>query len=356
MVRSCSILILAVIACRASGPSGSEPRPVVDNTLRNSPPSNEAVMTVPDTPATQLVRGLVERRPTRMSELEAIVGPIKMSFRSEDHDNMGWLSRPRDPRGEFTALVPRLHVQYWFDRYHQDPTRPRDVGLETFTLEVRGDPAHAEQILRDQLGAPRAVADGTTRYAAFHPFYVARDPAVPDRFRLSWYAEVPRFAIPEPDPRARAAWLRELARRIATGHSVDQIDALCRAAPADAGIEIVGTLNRTANSYGLPAKDPRDYWIKFVPPVRATLLADAFSWGPIVGVSHDVHSASWHIERRDDTWYPTSGGAAQWQLEAGFTQYPSGGPSKRRGVHLSGAVEVDAADEIGSLAIRPRFK
>jgi len=313
-------------------------------------------MTVPDTPATQLVRSLVERRPTRMSELEAIVGPIQMSFRSEDHENMGSLRRPRDFHGEFTPLVPSLRVEYWFDRYHQDPRRPRDVGLETFTLEVRGDAALAEQILRDKLGAPRAVADGTTRYAAFHPFYVARDPAAADRFRIAWYAEVPRFAIPEPDPQARAAWLRELARRIATAHSIDEVDAFCRAAPADAGIEIVGTLNRTANTYGLPAKDPRDYRIKLVPPVRATLLAEAFAWGPIVGVSHDVHMSSWHIERRDDTWYPISGAAAQWQLEAGFTQFPSGGPAKRGSAGPSGAHAVDADDEIGSFAIRPRFK
>ena len=352
-IRYSLVVVVAALACNTSGRSGSEPRPPIDNTPRD----RRAVTPIPDTPATQLVRRLVERRPRQMSELEAIVGPIAMSFRDEDLENMGSLQRPRlrDPGGEFTALVPRLTIEYWFDMYHETRTRPRDVGLETFTLEVRGDAAAAEQILRDKLGAPRAVVRGKTRYAAFHPFYITHDPGVTDRFQISWYAEVPRFAIPEPDPQTRAAWLEALARRIATAHSVDEVDAFCRAAPPAAGIEIKGTLNHTANPYGLPAKDPRDYWLKLVPPVRATVLADAFSWGPIVGVSHDVHMSSWHIERRDETWLPTSGAAAQWQIEAGFTRAPSGGFVKRRGGGSSG-VAVDAEAEIGSLAIEPRFK
>ena len=312
-------------------------------------------MIVPEGPATQLVRRLVERRPARMSELEAIVGPIAMSFRDEDHENMGSLHRPRED-GEFTALVPRLDVRYRFDMYHENPSRPRDVRLERFTLEVRGDAAIAEQILREELGSPRTVVDGATRYAAFHPFYVAREPGAADRFRISWYAEVPRFAIPEPDPQARAAWLRDLARTIAAAHSVDEVDAFCRSAPAAAGIEIVGTLNRTANPYGRPTKDPRDYWIRLVPPVRATVVATAFGWGPIVGVSHDVHMSSWHVERSGDTWLPTSGAATQWQIKATFTNSPSGGPAKHGGAGPFGGRAVGVDDELHSLAIEPRFK
>ena len=304
----------------------------------------------------QLVRQLVERRPRVMSELEAVVGPIGMSFRDEDRENMGWLDRPRDGKGEFTAVVPRLHVRYWFDRYHETRTRPRDVGLETFTLEVRGDVALAEEVLRDKLGAPRRVVDGGTSYSAFHPFYLTRDPGVTDRFRIAWYAEVPRFAIPEPDPQARAAWLRALARRIASARSVDEVDAFCKGAPADAGIEIVGTQNRTANPYGRPTKDPRDYSIKLVPPVRAAVVAAAFGWGPIVGVSHDVHMSSWHVERRADTWLPTSGADAQWELRATFAEFPSGDSTKHGGAGRFNAHEVAAADEISSLAIEPRFK
>lgn len=345
-------LLPAVIACHAGAPPGRAPASSAAGALHNQ----GAPMTIPDTPATRLVRRLVERRPARMSELEAVVGPIEMSFRDEDHENMGWLHRPRDRAGEHTALVPLLDVRYRFDMYHETPSRPRDVSLQTFTLEIRGDAAAAEQILRDQLGPPRAVADGGTPYAAFHPFYLARLPRAPDRFRLAWYAQVPRFAIPEPDPVVRAAWLRALADQIAIARSVDELDAFCRSAPPGVGVEIVGTLNRTANPYGLPAPDPRDYWIKLVPPVRAKLLAEAFSWGPIVGVSHGVHMASWHIERRDDTWLPISGATAQWQIEASFDRSPSGGPAQRPGPAASGVSAVGPDDEIQTLAIEPRFK
>jgi len=352
MVRHGLVFLVAVFACQAGGGPARDPQPP----LENGPRDGGVAVTVPDTPATRLVRGLVEHRPVRMSELEAIVGPIAMSFRDEDHENMGWLQRPRDGKGEFTPLVPRLDVRYWFDMYHETPSRPRDVGLETFTLEVRGDAAVAEQILRDKLGPTRAVADGATRYAAAHPFYVARVPGAADRFRISWYAEVPRFAIPEPDPQARAAWLRALAHRIATAQSVDEVDAFCKAAPAAAGIEIVGTQNRTANPYGRPTKDPRDYWIKFVPPVRATMVADAFGWGAIVAVSHDVHMSSWHVERRADTWLPTSGAASQWQVHASFAEHPLGDAVKRGGAGPSDARAVGAKDELYSLAVEPRFK
>jgi hypothetical protein len=356
MLRHGSVFFLAAIACYAGGRPGHDlqpaPQPAGDHALQNG----GAAVTIPDTPAAQLVRRLVARRPARMSELEAIVGPIAMSFRDEDNENMGWLRRPRDAGGEFTALVPRLDVNYWFDMYHENPSRPRDVGLETFTLEVRGDAGIAAQILRAEIGAPSTVLDGATSYAAFHPFYVARVPGVTDRFRISWYAEVPRFAIPEPDPEARAAWLGALARQIAAARSVDEVDVFCRAAPAAAGIEIVGTLNRTANPYGLPAKDPRDYWIKFVPPVRATVVAAAFGWGPIVGVSHDVHMSSWHVERLADTWLPITGADTQWQVSASFTGHPSGERAQRGGPGRAPARAVAAEDELGSLAIEPRFK
>ena len=134
------------------------------------------------------------------------------------------------------------------------------------------------------------------------------------------------------------------------------MDAFCKVAPAAAGIEIVGTLNRTANSYGLPAKDPRDYWLTLVPPVRATVVATAFEWGPIVGISHDVHMSSWHVERRADTWLPTSGADTQWQVRAVLARFPSGGPAKRSGPGPSDAFAVGADDELDSLVIEPRFK
>lgn len=355
MVRYSLVLVLAALACHPGGKPGLEPQPVI----QNGPRDPVAAVTVPDTPAAQLVLRLVERPPRRMSELEAIVGPIGMSFRNEDLENMGMLQRPRDwrdPKAEFTALVPRLSVDYWFDMYHETPTRPRDVGLETYTLVVRGDAAVAEQILRDKLGPPRILVRGSARSAAFHPFYVTRDPQESDRFQLSWYAEVPRFAIPEPDPQLRAAWLRELARRIATARSVDEVDAFCKVAPADAGIEVVGTQNRTANPRGRPTLDPRDYWIKFVPPLRATVLADAFEWGAIVGVSTDVHLASWHIERRGDSWLPTTGATAQWEVRASFARIPSGGMAQLGGGSRRTAREVADEDELYSLSIGPRFK
>lgn len=322
---------------------GSDAKPI-DSTLREGGSVTKASESV-----ATLVRNLIEKRPALLSELEVIVGPIAMSFEMKDHENMGSLRRPRGGSGEFTALVPRLDVRYGFDIHHQEPTRKRDVGLVEYTLEVRGDAAVAQQILTEKFGAPRDVKDGAIRYSAYHPFYLER--AAPDRFRIAFHAAVPRFAIPVPDAKARAEWLAAFARRIASAQSIDELEAFCKAAPKDAGIELVGTLNRSANPNGLPAKDPRDYWIRLVPPVRADVLATAFGWGAIVGVSYDVHMSSWHVERRADTWLPISGVAQQWQIKAGFAKHPRGASANRRAAH-----EVGSDDEINSLSIAPRFK
>lgn len=362
MVRIWLALVLALVACNGGGkPADQDTAPRVASAAPTAPAdaatSGTAPMTntaPPDSPAVDLVRRLVAKPPTRMSELEAIVGPIDMSFKRGDHDNMGHLTRPRlGASGEFTPLVPRLTVNYHWDKHHQDPSKPRDVSFEDFSLEVRGDAAHAEQILQGKHGAPQRVVDGRTTYAAYHPFYLTRDTGAADRFRIVWYDEVPRFAIPVPDPQARTAWLKQLAQRIATARSVDEIDAFCKAAPAAAGIKLTGTLNNTANPYGRPTQDARDYWISFVPPVRAKVLAGAFGWGPIVGVTHDVHMSSWHVERQADSWYPTSGADAQWQIDAGFSRAPGGGRVKRG---TGDATGVTDDDELRTLSVQPRFK
>lgn len=311
-------------------------------------------------PAAELVGKLVAHPPARLSELEATVGPIHMSFDRKDHDDLGSIVRPRHGEPEFSKLVPSLVAVYNFDLYHEDPARPRDVQLTALSLEIRGDPAEAERILRDRFGAPRAVTETIegkpiATYAAFHPFYLHRYPGVADRFQLAWYAEVPRWAIPEPDPKARLAWLRQLHHRIATAHSIDEIAAFCRAAPPAAGIQITGTLDTKANPYGRPAKDGRDYWIELYPPVRAKLLADVFGWTPAVGVSHGVHRSSWHLERRDGDWLPISGADAQWEIGAYLTSGPTGAfvPAGKR---HDGALELGDEDEVGRLVVEPRFQ
>jgi hypothetical protein len=278
-----------------------------------------------------------------------------MSFRNSDHDNLGFLDRPVGGKGEFSSLVPRLGVTYAWDMYHQDPTRQRDVSITEVWLEIRGDPHEAEQVLREHFGAPRTIMENTTAYAGFHPFYLQLGSADKGTFRLSWYAEMPRFAIPEPDPAKRAAWLRTFEHRLATAKSVDEVAAFCKTAPPDAGIKITGTLNTDANPYGLPANDGRDYWIQFVPPVSATVLADAFHWTPAVGVTHDVHHSSWHLERRDDTWLPITGADSQWQVEAALTASPRDTSTRARSPSFGGYA-IGEHDEVGALAVQPRFK
>lgn len=279
---------------------------------------------------------------------------------------MGSVRRPRlGEDGEFSRLVPSLSVRYAFDVYHEDPTRPRDVQLLEYTLHLRGDRAAAEGVLRARFGEPLPVVEryehqngtvSTTEYGAYHPFYVT-DSRRGD-FTLEWFATVPRFAVPEPDAQLRRAWLAELHARLKTARSVDEIDAFCRAAPAAVGIEVVGVLNNSLNpvsSFQFPLPDARDYWVRFVPPVGALVLVEAFDLGPAVGVSTDVHLSSWRIQRRGARRPPTTGALDHWEVHAHLTKWPSGPRVPDAASGPSTPYGIGEADEVRSLSVQPRF-
>ena len=314
--------------------------------------------------AAALVARLVEG-PGWLSELEAIVGPIRMSFRSEDNENMGFLSRPAiGAAGEFSSLIPRLSVRYAWDSHHEEPTRPRDVRLLEYTLHLRGDRAAVERVLLDRFGKP-VVVDGpgagataaAAAYTSFHPFYVV-DSAVTD-VALTWFATVPAFAIPVPDLDARRRWLTDLAAHLATAGTVDEIDSFCRTAPAEVGIEVHGSRNQGLNPYAefdFPLADTRDCSLALAPPVPALVLADAFGWAPAVGVSHDVHMSSWHLERRGAGWLPITGALQHWEVVARLVRMPSGPPDPEPARGPSRPLTVAEDDEVADLTIRPRFR
>jgi hypothetical protein len=164
---------------------------------------------------------------------------------------------------------------------------------------------------------------------------------------------VPRFAIPEPDPAKRVAWLRKFEHRLATAKSVDEIDAFCKAAPSDAGIQIEGTRQLSENPDG-STKDTRDYEIRFVPPVSAIALADVFHWSPAVGVTFDVHMVSWYLERRDGDSLPIAGADSQWRVEAALTGWPKDTTTKPARRPQQGGYLISKGDEVNWLVVKPR--
>jgi hypothetical protein len=283
--------------------------------------------------------------PTPLSRLEAIIGPVAMSFARDDHENMGSLSRP-----QFSSLIPHLHIDYAFDMYHERPERPRDVQLLNYALHVRGDRGAVEALLTARFGAPRHVATDHRAYAAYDPFYVADGHG--DTFILEWHERQPRWAIPVPDASARTAWLEGLRDRIATAHTVDELDAYCRPGAASAGVELIGTLNTGLNRYAeftFPHADTRDYHLRFTPPVRAQHLAAVFGWHPAVGHTGDVHMSVWELRRRDDNWHPISGALQHWEVVARLGGWP-------QGEQVGGAHLIGDRDEVVTLSIGPRFR
>lgn len=306
--------------------------------------------------ADDIVARLIAHPPRRLSELEAIIGPIGMSFSDDAAENMGYVMRPRRAGGDdFSPQMPWLSIRYAFDIYHEDPRRPRDVTLLDYRLHVRGDRGAVEAVLANRFGTPRRVVDGTLEYAAYHPFYIASGGA--GDFILAWHSKPPRWTIPVPDLAARTAWLSALRDRIATARTVDEIAAFCRDGAAAAGVEVVGTLNSRLNRYAdftFPLDDARDFHLTIEPPVRAQLLAEIFGWHPAVGYSGDVHMSSWSLMRRDDAWYPISGALDHWELHAHLTEWPSGAEVERRGACTPRLVGDD--DEVDALSIAPRFK
>ena len=285
-------------------------------------------------------------QPRLLSDLEAIIGPVRLSFDRQHMENMGGLFRPRPGEtGEFSDVVPRLFVKYAFDMFHQDPARPRDPELTEYSLQMRGDRSAVEAVLAQRFGAPRDVVEHfpsskgviTTVYAQHGPFFLA-DGGVHD-ITLRWYRTTPRFAIPEADPDARRTWLAALRDALTGEPATDAVAAAVQRVDAAAGV--------TAE----PSTFDGSYWIEFVPPAPALLIIDVFGWERAAGVSTDVHMSSWHIERLDEPGRPVIG---NWELEAHLARPPSGdllqherrGPGTPRG--------IAEPDEVRGLTIRPR--
>lgn len=164
---------------------------------------------------------------------------------------------------------------------------------------------------------------------------------------------------PQAGRRRRRDWLGDLSARIEGAHRVDEIDAFCRSASRTVGIEIVGTLDSRLSAVAeptFPTAEGRDYWIRFVPPVGASTLVEAFGWHPAVGVSYDVHKSSWHIERCGARGLPASGALHHWEVDAQLAGWPSGPPESEAGRGPCTPLRIGEGDEVTGLAVRPRLR
>ncbi|MFI5908511.1 hypothetical protein [Dactylosporangium sp. NPDC051541] len=280
--------------------------------------------------AAQLVARLIDAPPVRLSDLEAVIGPVAMSFDPADRENMGSLSRPG-----FSALIPRLHVDYRFDVYHDDPERPRDVELRSCTLHVRGDGRAAEAVLEARFGAARAVANEYRPYAVYQPFYLWAVPPENGTFVVEWHAEPPRWALPVPAAAARTGWLEGLRDRIAGARTFAEIEAYCTRPAPGAGIEIAGR---------------GDCVVRFAPPVNARHFATVFGWLPAIGQARGVHMDSWELRRRGEGRPPVGGALRQWELSAEL----GGRPSGDRIEDAYGQAMIGPEDEVVTFSIRAR--
>jgi hypothetical protein len=165
-----------------------------------------------------VVAALVEKPPSVLSGLEAIVGPLHRNP-AQWEEAVGPLRRVSP-----SPAVARAYVELAIDPFHQDPPKVADPSLAHWALDFQTGRDACRKLLARRFPKPAELRDGGRPVLRFGDVYFsALD--VGDGFRLSWYREEPLFAIPERSEAETARLLADLAAIANAGFTRQAIEA-----------------------------------------------------------------------------------------------------------------------------------
>jgi hypothetical protein len=259
----------------------------------SAPPAPPAVTR--DGSPSEIARELVARQPSRLSELEAIIGTL--SFCSGSDDGHGQIMRPGLFERSGACFSPSVHavIVESFD----DVSRERRDSLDDG--RVRRDPGLRSYSLEFTFGRllgrwqRKAVRDAVT--AVGQPQSIAETPLGPgvrcgdfylfgEGQRLHWYAEVPDWAQARPDEARRERWISELVLLLTAGCSHAELAAYCEA-PAP-GVRSLGSLGE------------EDCLLALEPAMEAVACARALGLCDALAATMDMHGRAWYLVAHGD--------------------------------------------------------
>lgn len=251
---------------------------------------------------------IAEYPPTSLSTLEYWFGPLEVDFAGGE--GMGLVVRPRPPRGTLRPEMRSLHAAFRFDMHHEDPYRPRDMQLRSFSAALDVGHARVRQVLEARHGAGREIATDqgpVLEYGAW--FYLRMQPDASASLTYEVYR--PEWAMPAPMPESREHLLVALFDRLVCDTTLEPIIAAIEPLVEQASAEL-----NTHNEGVL--------YITFLPGLPLSTLLKVFRWEQPVSSSGDVHMSSWSVypHRPGVGWSEPHVGP--WFVDAGLDGWPRG--------------------------------
>ncbi len=289
--------------------------------------------------ALELARRILASPPTRLSSLEALLGPLHVDFAGGE--GMGAFFRPRlvaapaapsAPSGPFVPpdrVAPGLAglaVQFGWDMHHESPTRPRELYLSSVDYQLEAPQGAIDSLLREALGEGREVVQPERshfqplqRWREHGSFYVRCDlDAAQARLgSLRWEASRPEWAIPPIAPGPLAALLERLVAALRT--ETEERAVLARIAPqlAPCGVK--------ASFPVMFSPDGRESSLSllFEPALSLRLLLEALGWSDAIAYAASVHMDAWTV-LPDAEHTPTDANVGPWVVQPSLMGWPRG--------------------------------
>ncbi len=232
-------------------------------------------------PALELAERIVKRAPLRLSELEAVVGPLNVD--STGPEGTGPFTRA-DASSLPKGLIG-LSIDPLFDVHHEDPKRPRDLRFRAVRYDFDAPPDGLARVVGSSCGTPRVFGrdDGTWfeyRVAGADRGFVYLHP-VAARTTLYWEHARPQWAHAHVPDDARRTLLAHVIAALMVSDAPKQVVARIRS-------QLVGG-GATVDTWATTV------WVQFKPSVPLAVVVGALGWKDPLAYSGDVHQESWTV-------------------------------------------------------------
>ncbi len=246
--------------------------------------------TQPPTDPAAVVAALIAQPPRRLSELEAIIGPLPRD-RAKWEEAVGPLEASAP-----SPAVARARVELSIDVFHQDPTEVEDPALGSYTLRFTSGWEACRRLLAASFPAPRALVRFGRPVSRFGDLYLT-DPALGGSFALSWYSQEPEFAIPVRGAEETARLVEGLAAVARAGFTRRAVEERFARLAYDPGREEDQAAGETWTVRFEPpgAAVARELWVSFRRPLPAAALLPKIGIPEWRIVSGDTHLQSRHL-------------------------------------------------------------
>lgn len=235
-----------------------------------------------------VVAALADKQPRVLSELEAVVGPLR-------RDPAKW----EEAVGPLRRISPgpavaRAHVDLGIDIFHQDPRKVEDPSLGHWELDFTSGRDASRRLLAGRF--PKAAelrGDDGRRVLRFGDLYFS-ELDVDGGFRLSWYCNEPLFAIPQRNEQETAKLVAGLAAVANAGFTRQAIAAHLGPLAYDPqrGLDVLRTGTWTLDYKPTGAARPERIAIDFKRPLPARDLLPRLGIQRPGVISGDTHMQS----------------------------------------------------------------